>query len=64
MKKFKEILMQDAIPIYQMDQFCTPLREFDEVHYQHKTYLITWHPIYNQFVGCHESGDWIPNSKL
>ncbi|WP_412509968.1 hypothetical protein [Bacillus thuringiensis] len=56
--------MQGAIPIGIVDQFGTSLRQFDEIQYHHQTYLIIWHPIYNEFVGSHESGDWIPYSEL
>ncbi|MFV1457109.1 hypothetical protein [Bacillus mycoides] len=64
LKQFKEILMQGAIPIGTFDQFGIALRQFDEIQYHHHTYLIIWHPIYHEFVGSHESGDWIPYSEL
>ncbi|EOP81043.1 hypothetical protein IGM_05769 [Bacillus cereus HuB4-4] len=64
MKKFKETLMQGAIPIGIADQFGVTLRQFDEIQYHHQTYLIIWHPIYNEFVGSHESENWISYSEL
>lgn len=64
MQQFKEILMQGAIPIGITDPFGVALRQFDEIQYHHHTYLIIWHPMYNEFVGSHESGDWISYSEL
>ncbi|AZJ24839.1 hypothetical protein CT694_36090 (plasmid) [Bacillus wiedmannii bv. thuringiensis] len=64
LKQFKEILMQGAIPIGITDQFGVPLRQFDEIQYQQQVYLIIWHPMYDEFVGSHESGSWIPYSDL
>ncbi|OUA60365.1 hypothetical protein BK785_09375 [Bacillus thuringiensis serovar bolivia] len=28
------------------------------------TFLIIWHPIYKEFVGSHESGNWISHTDL
>ncbi|AEA19347.1 hypothetical protein BG08_6372 (plasmid) [Bacillus thuringiensis serovar kurstaki] len=64
MKQFKEMLDQGAISIGQSDQFGKPLRQFDEVQYGNEVYLVIWHPIYREFVGSHESGNWIPNTNL
>ncbi len=64
MKEFREVLMQGAIPIGIADQCGIALRQFDEIQYNQHTYLIIWHPMYDEFVGSHESGEWIPYSKL
>ncbi|MDA2113717.1 hypothetical protein PDQ37_31850 [Bacillus cereus] len=64
LKQFKEMLDQGAIPIDLTDQFGKPLRQFDKVQYENETYLIVWHPTYEEFVGSHESGDWIPYIDL
>ncbi|WP_103653057.1 hypothetical protein [Bacillus thuringiensis] len=64
MKEFKEILQKGAISIGQFDQTGVPLRQFDLVRYRQHTYLIIWHPIYHEFVGSHESGDWISSKAL
>lgn len=61
---FKEILDKGAIPIGQSDELGKPLRQFDQIQYKNETYLIVWHPIYNEFVGSHESGDWISHTDL
>ncbi|EEM93005.1 hypothetical protein bthur0013_56370 [Bacillus thuringiensis IBL 200] len=64
LRQFKEMLDQGAIPIGLTDQFSKPLRQFDEIQYKNEVYLIIWHPIYREFVGSHESGDWIPYTEL
>ncbi|PFE08055.1 hypothetical protein [Bacillus cereus] len=64
LKHFKEILEKGAIPIGQSDQVGNPLRQFDEIQYENETYLIVWHPIYNEFVGSHESRNWISHTDL
>nr|AAS68355.1 pBt10-like protein [Bacillus thuringiensis serovar galleriae] len=64
LKQFKEMLDQGAIPIDLIDPFGIPLRQFDKVQYKEEFYLIIWHPIYKEFVGSHESGDWIPYTDL
>ncbi|MCQ6288979.1 hypothetical protein NPM18_24700 [Bacillus cereus] len=64
LKQFREVLMQGAIPIGIADQCGIALRQFDEIQYNQHTYLIIWHPMYDEFVGSHESGDWIPYAKL
>ena len=64
MKKFKEILEKGAIPIGQSDTLGKSLRQFDEIQYENETYLIVWHPLNNEFVGSHESGNWISHTDL
>ncbi|EPC8411816.1 hypothetical protein ACR3AM_006303 [Bacillus thuringiensis] len=64
LKQFKEILEQGAIPIGKYDKLGKSLRQFDEIQYEDETYLIVWHPIYNEFVGSHESRDWIAQTDL
>ncbi|MGR5897557.1 hypothetical protein ACT7C8_01320 [Bacillus cereus] len=64
LKQFKEILEKGSIPIGQSDIFGKSLRQFDEIQYENETYLIIWHPIYNEFVGSHESGNWISHTDL
>ncbi|MEB9914834.1 hypothetical protein Q2U85_29125 (plasmid) [Bacillus cereus] len=64
LKQFKVMLDQGAIPIDLTDQFGKPLRQFDKVQYENELYLIIWHPIYKEFVGSHESGDWISYTDL
>lgn len=64
LKQFKEMLDKGAIPINLADQLGKPLRQFDKVQYENELYLIIWHPIYKEFVGSHESGDWIPYTDL
>ncbi|OUB80909.1 hypothetical protein [Bacillus wiedmannii] len=59
LKHFKEILEKGAIPIGQFDKLGKPLRQFDEIQYENETYLIVWHPMYNEFIGSHESKNWI-----
>ncbi|WP_044797519.1 hypothetical protein [Bacillus cereus] len=64
LKNFKEILEKGAIPIDQSDALGKPLRQFDEIQYEDKMYLIVWHPIHKEFVGSHESGNWISHTEL
>ncbi|MEB8720116.1 hypothetical protein P4H14_13485 [Bacillus cereus] len=64
LRQFKEMLDQGAIPIGLTDILGKSLRQFDEIQYENETYLIIWHPIYNEFVGSHESGNWIPYTEL
>lgn len=64
LRQFKEMLDQGAISIGQTDQFGKPLRQFDEIQYENEVYLVIWHPIYREFIGSHESGDWIPHTDL
>ncbi|TJZ99687.1 hypothetical protein FA950_30120 [Bacillus thuringiensis] len=64
LKQFKEILDKGAIPIGQSDKLGKSLRQFDEIQYENETYLIVWHPMYNEFVGSHESGDWISHTDF
>lgn len=64
LKQFKEILEKGAIPIGQSDTLGTSLRQFDEIQYENEIYLIIWHPIYNEFVASHESGNWISHTDL
>ncbi|OOR04915.1 hypothetical protein BW897_31775 [Bacillus cereus] len=64
MEQFKEISEKGVIPIGQSDTFGKSLRQFDEIQYENETYLIIWHPIYNEFVGSHESGNWISHIDL
>ncbi|MEC2934016.1 hypothetical protein P9Z28_31050, partial [Bacillus cereus] len=64
LNQFKEMLDKGAISIGQSDQFGKSLRQFDEVQYGNGIYLVIWHPIYMEFVGSHESGDWISNTNL
>ncbi|WP_308128363.1 hypothetical protein [Bacillus cereus] len=58
------MLGKEAIPIGQFDKFRTSLRQFCEMQYINETYLINWHPIYNEFVGSHESETWISHTDL
>lgn len=60
MNLFRRKLMEGAIPIHQSDQDGTPLRQFDEVLYEGEKYIIIWNPIYEEFVGSHHTGNWIP----
>ncbi|MEC2709735.1 hypothetical protein [Bacillus thuringiensis] len=64
LKQFKEILEKGAIPIGKCDKLGKSLRQFDEIQYKDETYLIVWHPVYNEFVGSHESRDWISHTDL
>ena len=64
LKEFKQILEKGSIPIGQSDILGKSLRQFDEIQYENETYLIIWHPIYNEFVGSHESGNWISHTDL
>ncbi|MBN9901175.1 hypothetical protein [Bacillus thuringiensis] len=64
MKAFREVLLQGAISIGQFDQKGVQLRQFDLVQYQQETYLVIWHPMHHEFVGSHESGDWISYTEL
>ncbi|MEB8676372.1 hypothetical protein P4H08_24255 [Bacillus cereus] len=64
LRQFKKMLDQGAIPIGLTDQFGKPLRQFDEIQYENEVYLIIWNPIYREFIGSHESGDWIPHNDL
>ncbi|EEM86142.1 hypothetical protein BK749_21735 [Bacillus thuringiensis serovar vazensis] len=64
LKHFKEILEKGAIPVGQTDKLGKSLRQFDEIQYENEIYLIVWHPIHNEFVGSHESGDWISHTNL
>ncbi|ARV91357.1 hypothetical protein BK727_07610 [Bacillus thuringiensis serovar roskildiensis] len=64
LKQFNEILEKGAIPIGQSDKLGKSLRQFDEIQYKDETYLIVWHPMYNEFVGSHESQDWISHTDL
>ncbi|HDW3058309.1 TPA: hypothetical protein RMI67_006252 [Bacillus cereus] len=64
MKQFKEILKKGNVPIGQFDTLGKSLRQFDEIQYKNEIYLIIWHPIYNEFVGSHESGEWISHADL
>lgn len=40
LKQFKEILGKGATPIGQSDKLGKSLRQFDEIQYENKTYLI------------------------
>ncbi|MGG5741991.1 hypothetical protein [Bacillus cereus group sp. IBL03679] len=64
LKHFKGILDKGAIPIGQSDKLGKPLRQFDKIQYENEMYLIIWHPIYNEFVGSHETGNWISYTDL
>ncbi|MDA2638852.1 hypothetical protein PDQ79_30925 [Bacillus cereus] len=64
LKQFKEILEKGAIPIGQSDILGKSLCQFDEIQYDNETYLIVWHPMYNEFVGSHASGKWISSANL
>ncbi|MDR4294136.1 hypothetical protein [Bacillus cereus] len=52
------------MPIGQSDTLGKSLRQFDEIQYDNETYLIIWHRMYNEFVGSHESRNWIPHTDL
>ncbi|EJR93116.1 hypothetical protein [Bacillus mycoides] len=62
--KFQQKLSQGAIPINQQDKNGIGLRQFDEVHYQEKTYIIIWHPIEETFVGSSPTGKYVSFSDL
>ena len=43
------------MPIGQSNTSGKSLQQFDEIQYKNETYLIIWHPIYNEFLGSHKS---------
>ncbi|EOO22981.1 hypothetical protein ICM_06204 [Bacillus cereus BAG1X2-3] len=64
MELFRDKLMLGAIPISQIDKNGFPLCQFDEVRYKEKQYIIIWHPLYNEFVASHYTGEFIRFSVL
>ncbi|OTX38308.1 hypothetical protein BK709_30415 [Bacillus thuringiensis serovar shandongiensis] len=64
MNKFQQKLNQGSIPINQKDKNGIELRQFDEVHYQERVYIIIWHPVEETFVGSCETGRYLSFSEL
>ncbi|MEB8649979.1 hypothetical protein P4G96_14090 [Bacillus cereus] len=64
MKQFNGVLKKGSIPIGQSDMIEISLHQFDEIQYKNETYLIVWHPTYNEFIGSHETEKWISHTNL
>ncbi|MGG5741913.1 hypothetical protein [Bacillus cereus group sp. IBL03679] len=62
--EFQQKLSQGAISINQHDKNGIGLRQFDEVYYQERTYIIIWHPIEETFVGSSATGKYVSFSDL
>ncbi|MEC2351411.1 hypothetical protein [Bacillus toyonensis] len=62
--EFQKKLNQGAIPINQKDRNGIELRQFDEVHYQGRTYIIIWHPLEETFAGSSSTGRYVSFSDL
>ncbi|UYX55501.1 hypothetical protein M3Y14_27620 [Bacillus thuringiensis] len=64
MDHFQGKLMLGETPIQQIDKNGIPLHQFDEVRYKEEKYIIIWHPIYDEFVASHCTGECIPFNVL